>query len=196
MRWRDLFIPSDHRFTDLLDRQAEIAVRACALLAAGGSPTEMAAVESAGDEARRALCQQLARTYATPFDRDDIFSLSSALDDVVDSAQDAVLTVAIVSGWEYAHLQEMAISLHEGAAALRVGVAALPGPGAQEPSRRSKRSENVVAGLWRYGMDLALRTRGAEEALRLREGLWALREVGSALGAAADIVADIAVKEQ
>lgn len=198
MRWRELFIPSaDRRFAALLDRQAEVAGRACALLAAGGAATEMAALEAEGDEARRALSQALARTYATPFDRDDIFTLSSALDDVVDSAQDAVLTIAIFAGWgEYAHLQEMARSLQEGAIALRQAVTALPAARAQEPARRSKRSENVVASLCRYGMDLAFRTRETQEALRLREALWAVREVGRALGAAADITADIAVKER
>ncbi len=196
MRWKDLFIPADHQFGALLDRQAEIAVAACAVLAEGGTPAVIAGVEAAGDDARRALCAALARTYATPFDRDDIFSLSSALDDVVDSAQDAVLTVAIVSGWGYAHLQEMAISLQEGAVALRLAVRRLPGAGAQDGIQRSKRSENVVANLCRYGLDLALRTRPTEEALRLRESLWALRDVGRALGGAADIVADIAVKER
>ncbi len=196
MRWRELFFPADHRFVHLLGEQAQQAVRACALLAGRGGPADMAGVEAAGDDVRRTLCQALARTYATPFDRDDIFTLSSALDDVVDTAQDALLTVTVLGGWDYAHLEEMCRAVLEGAQALGDAVACLPRVEAQRSAQRAKRAENVAGNLCRYGMDLAFRTRPPEEALRLHEVLQAMREVARALGRAADLVADITVKEQ
>jgi len=42
--------------------------------------------EKEADEARRILIDELNRTFVTPFDREDIFSLSRAIDDVLDYA--------------------------------------------------------------------------------------------------------------
>jgi hypothetical protein len=196
MSWMDWFFPADRRFGRLLARQAEVAVQACAVLAAQGTPAEMARVEAAGDALRRELGAALARTYATPFDRDDIFELSSALDDVADAAQEALSSLAVFGGGGYAHVQEMCGSLQEGARALSAAVALLPAAAAREPSRRAKRSENVVGNLYRYGLELAVRTRPAEEALRLREVLADLRELSRAIGRAADLVTDVTVKEK
>jgi len=196
MKWRDLIFPADRRFGPLLQRQGEVAVEACAALAAGVPPARMAQVEAGGDAVRRALTEALAGTYATPFDRNDIFTLSSMLDDVVDAAQDALLAKAVFGAPEFAHVQEVCVSLEEGARALRDAVALLPHAAAQERARRAKRCENTVRNLYRYGMDLAIRTRPLQDVLRLREVLSELREVALIIGRAADLVADIAVKEK
>jgi predicted phosphate transport protein (TIGR00153 family) len=42
--------------------------------------------EKEADEARRILIDELNRTFVTPFDREDIFALSGAIDDVLDYA--------------------------------------------------------------------------------------------------------------
>lgn len=197
MKWLDLVLPRDHRFGPLLCTQADIAARACALLAdPDATPARMARIEAEGDAARRELADTLARVYATPFDRDDIFELSSALDDVTDAAQDALLTQAVFGGGQFAHAQEMCFSLQEGGQSLRIAVGRLPGSAAREPARRAKRMENTVSNAYRYGLDLALRTRPPEEAMRLRETLAALRGVGRSLGHAADLVVDVTVKEK
>ena len=196
MSWRDLLFPSDRRFGPLLSRQAEVAVTACELLASGGSPAAMARVESAGDAVRRELTEALAATYATPFDRDDIFALSSALDDVADVAQEALLGLAVFGGADYAHVQEMCAATRDGARALRAAVALLPAAAAREPARRAKRCENIAGSVYRYGLDLALTTRPATQALRLHEVLSDLRELARMVGRAADLVADITVKEK
>jgi len=196
MSWWDLFIPADRRFGPLLQRQADIAVLACAALLERVPPARMASIEAEGDALRRELTEALARTYATPFDRDDIFTLSSRLDDVVDAAQDALLAVAVFGAGEFAHVQEGCVSLDEGARALRAAVARLPAADAQEGARRAKRCDNTVGNLYRYGMDLAIRTRTVEDVLRLREVLEEVRDVALAIGRAADLVADIAVKEK
>ena len=41
-------------------------------------------IEKEADEARRILIDELNRTFVTPFDREDIHSLASALDDIAD----------------------------------------------------------------------------------------------------------------
>jgi hypothetical protein len=47
-------------------------------------------IEKRADEKRRVLIAELYRTFATPIDREDIFQLSRALDDVMDYATTTV----------------------------------------------------------------------------------------------------------
>src|SRR5471032_3142687 len=51
---------------------------------------EVERTEKNADELRRVLIDALNRTFVTPFDREDIFSLSRAIDDVVDYAKSTV----------------------------------------------------------------------------------------------------------
>src|SRR5688572_20247758 len=53
-----------------------------------GKKVEKAEVEA--DILRRNLIEALNRTFVTPFDREDIFALSRAIDDVVDYAKSTV----------------------------------------------------------------------------------------------------------
>jgi uncharacterized protein Yka (UPF0111/DUF47 family) len=47
-------------------------------------------LEREADDLRRILIDQLNRTLITPFDREDIYSLSRAVDDIIDAAQRTV----------------------------------------------------------------------------------------------------------
>ncbi len=179
-----------------LRAQAAVAIEACDLLRRKGTPSEMAEVELQGDTVRRDLSAALAGTFATPLDRHDIFALSRYLDDVVDSAQDALLTITVIGGTWTGHAEEMSHAVAEAAESLEQAVAALPHPSAREPAHKVKRYENIVAALYRYGVDLALREQAPDQALRLREVYAALREVALAAGRAADLVSDVAVKEK
>lgn len=56
----------------------------------GEARTMMATVEHRGDEMRAELVERLARTLATPLDREDLFRLSRSIDDVLDTIRDFV----------------------------------------------------------------------------------------------------------
>ncbi len=47
-------------------------------------------IEKEADEVRRILIDELNRTFVTPFDREDIFSLSLTIDDMLDYANTTV----------------------------------------------------------------------------------------------------------
>jgi uncharacterized protein len=53
------------------------------------SQADVKAVESAGDTITRDLIQLLNTQYVTPFDREDIYDLATAIDDVVDHIDEA-----------------------------------------------------------------------------------------------------------
>jgi predicted phosphate transport protein (TIGR00153 family) len=56
---------------------------------------KMRDVEHAGDEATHRIMRELNETFVTPFDREDIYRLASALDDVVDFMDAAVDLVVL-----------------------------------------------------------------------------------------------------
>lgn len=195
-RWWAFLLAEDPGFMSLLSRQASVAIAACLLLRDKGSAAAMADVEYRGDTIRRQLSMALAGTYTTPLDRHDIFALSRYIDDVVDSAQDALLTIQVIGAEWTGHAEEMTQAVADAAGSLERAVAGLPGPEAREQAQKVKRYENIVVALYRYGVDLAIRQRQPGDALRLREVYAGLRDVAQAAGRAADLVADVAVKEK
>lgn len=51
--------------------------------------SDVKAIETAGDDITRELIQLLNTQYVTPFDREDIYELTTAIDDVVDYIEEA-----------------------------------------------------------------------------------------------------------
>lgn len=78
-------------------------------------------IEHACDELTHAIITKLNSSFITPFDREDIYHLSSALDDIVDLIDDAARAMVIYNVPEstgYARrfgdvIQRMAVQLHE-----------------------------------------------------------------------------------
>jgi uncharacterized protein len=94
----------ERRFYELFDRQAANVVAASRLLRdalAGESaamPGHQAAIkdlEHAGDELTHEIIQTLHRTFITPFEREDIYALSSGLDDVLDYIDEIAETIIL-----------------------------------------------------------------------------------------------------
>jgi uncharacterized protein len=90
--------PHERGFYPLFTRAAENIVRAADDLAAlvAAPPAERAAfakrvkdAEHAGDEVTHEILVKLNSTFVTPFDREDIYRLTSSLDDVIDALEEA-----------------------------------------------------------------------------------------------------------
>ncbi|MDT0202552.1 DUF47 family protein [Nocardioides sp. AE5] len=92
------FRPVDASFYDLFAESAQHLVKGAALLAEmlGGEgdrkaiAEQMRAAEHAADETTHAIVRRVNSTFVTPFDREDIYALASALDDVMDDMEEAV----------------------------------------------------------------------------------------------------------
>ncbi len=94
----------ERRFYELFDRQAGNVLEASQLLSAAfegdvsAMPEHQAAIkalEHAGDEVTHEIIQTLHRTFITPFDREDIYALSSGLDDVLDYIDEIAETIIL-----------------------------------------------------------------------------------------------------
>ena len=102
MRFR--LTPRDDGFFELFSRTGEILVEATAVLTEFlGSDQlrreelarRMEALEHAGDEAAHAVLRKLGSSFITPFDREDVYRLTSRLDDCLDRLQAAVDLVVL-----------------------------------------------------------------------------------------------------
>ncbi len=92
------FRPVDATFYDLFTKLANQLVKGAELLAemlADGADRQriaerMREEEHLADESTHDIIRRVNQTFVTPFDREDIYSLASALDDVMDFMEEAV----------------------------------------------------------------------------------------------------------
>ena len=93
------FRPVDSSFYDLFSEAANHLVVGAQLLSrdacgrrsdAPRSRQRMREAEHAADETTHAIVRRVNSTFVTPFDREDIYSLASGLDDVMDMMDEAV----------------------------------------------------------------------------------------------------------
>src|SRR5215216_1347223 len=95
-RLSQVFVPRDREFFDLFEEAAANIVRAADLLdqmlAAFPDRAELArdilVCEQDGDRITHDIIQHLNQTFVTPIDREDIYELASALDDIVDFTEE------------------------------------------------------------------------------------------------------------
>ena len=90
-------VPKDREFFNLFDEAGKNIMHSAQLLNqllkqwpdAGGLGREILICEQEGDRITHDIIHRLNSTSVTPIDREDIFSLASALDDVVDYTEEA-----------------------------------------------------------------------------------------------------------
>jgi predicted phosphate transport protein (TIGR00153 family) len=96
-------IPREERFFDLFVEDAANVLKAArqleSMLRTYDDPErdakELFAIEHHGDEISHEIGNRLNRTFVTPFDREDIHALISALDDIVDLIEEAADTCVL-----------------------------------------------------------------------------------------------------
>ena len=96
MSLRNIFKPKPNKFLQLLVEQTSLTVQGLELLKIylekrdSAMAGKIITTEKEADEVRRILIEELMHTFITPFDREDIFSLSREIDDVLDYAATTV----------------------------------------------------------------------------------------------------------
>src|ERR687893_1111805 len=95
-RLSQLFAPREREFFDLFEEAGANIVRASALLERmlehwpdhADLAREVVACEQEGDRITHDIIHRLNVTFVTPIDREDIYALASALDDIVDFVEE------------------------------------------------------------------------------------------------------------
>ena len=156
--------------------------------------------EKEADEARRILIDELNRTFITPFDREDIFSLSRTIDDVLDYANSTVSEMEIMKVEPTNYMQQMASILRDAAYELLMAVDRLEDhPGvASDHAQRAKGLENRVEDMYRSALaDLfggAEDIQGVIKMMKSREVYRHLSNAADRVDEAANVIGDIIVK--
>jgi uncharacterized protein len=156
--------------------------------------------EKEADEARRILIDELNRTFVTPFDREDIFSLSRAIDDVLDYAYSTISEMEILKVKPTPFMGRIATVLRDAASELLQAVDRLADHPrvASEHAQRAKALENKVEDIYREA--LADLFSGGEDIkqvvkmLKCREVYRHLSNAADRGDEAANVIADIVVK--
>jgi predicted phosphate transport protein (TIGR00153 family) len=203
---RNLFAKRQNVFIKLIHEQASLTLEGLEALKSffeTGDPEAaklLTSKEKEADEARRILIDELNRTFVTPFDREDIFALSRAIDDVLDYAYSTVNEMQIFEVQATPFMQRMAALLRDAAFELLQAVNRLE----QHPNvagdhaQRAKALENRVEDVYREALaDLFQGAADIEHVimiLKLREVYRHLSNAADRGDEAANVIADIVVK--
>jgi predicted phosphate transport protein (TIGR00153 family) len=102
-RLSQLFAPKEREFFDLFEEAGANIVRAAELLENmldrwpdhGELARDIVVCEQEGDRITHDIIQRLNSTFVTPIDREDIYALASALDDIVDFIEEVADFLAL-----------------------------------------------------------------------------------------------------
>lgn len=156
--------------------------------------------EKEADEARRILIDELNRTFVTPFDREDIFALSGAIDDVLDYAYSTANEMDVFGIKATPYMKRIATLLRDAAFEILQAVDRLE----EHPNvagdhvKRAKALENRVEETYREALaDLFSHAESLEhmlEILKFREVYRHLSNAADRGDEAANAIANIVVK--
>ena len=206
MGLKEFLKPRPDRFLNLLIEQAEITLQGMDALESymkKRSDKHAASVRQAekdADEVRRILIDELNRTFVTPIDREDIFALSRAIDDVIDYAFTTVEEMEVLDVEPNSFLRRMVSLLQDAATEIHLAMLRLKeNPGvASEHASRAKALENRVESVYREAVaDLFSGPEDIHhvmEMLKLRELYRHLSNCADQGDAAANVIHDIVVK--
>ncbi len=196
----------DEVFHRLIEQQAEVTLDGLKLLCKYVEnqdhevAEQLSQKEKEADEVRRILIDELNRTFVTPFDREDIFTLSRTIDDVLDYAFSTVSEMEILKVRSTPYLQRMASLIREAGFEIHQGVLRLK----EHPSvaidhaQRAKALENRVEAVYREALaDLFSGPESIQhvmEMLKMREVYRHLSNAADRGDEAANVIADIVVK--
>jgi predicted phosphate transport protein (TIGR00153 family) len=111
--WKDRLFPKAKNFYKMLSNQASKTLEGIEALGIfvetqnQKNAKRVKEIEREADELRRVLVEELHQTFVTPMDREDIYALSRAIDDIADYANTTVDEMEIYAVSSEEHLREM-----------------------------------------------------------------------------------------
>jgi len=206
MGLRDFFRPRQEKFLQMIAEQAAKTLEGMEALEEymrNNTPETASMViqaEKEADELRRILVDELNRTFVTPIDREDIFALSRAIDDILDYGDSTVEEMNILNISPNKYLSRMASLLKDAANEIHLATLRLKDhPGvAYEHAMRAKALENRMESVYREALaDLFEGPATCEhiiKMLKLRELYRHLSNSADRGDEAANVITDIVVK--
>jgi len=196
------FPSHESRFFELLGRQSSKTVEGLeALWKFAESGTKENAnlvrnIEREADELRRILVEELDSTFVTPLDREDIYALSRAIDDVVDYANTTVDEMEIYEVKGDQHIKEMVNILRKAARELDDAVKILKDYPriASEHAVKAKSYENSIEKAYHFALADLFKGTDTIYMLKMREIYRHLSNAADRGDEAANIISSIVMK--
>jgi hypothetical protein len=153
-------------------------------------------IEREADELRRIVIEELNQTFVTPFDRDDIFSLSRAIDDVMDYADRTVDEMEIYEVKPNNHVVQMIDILRKAARELNDSIRLIQKyPNiALEHATKAKAAENEMENAYHRALAELFKGTDTVYMLKMREIYRHLSNAADRGDEAANLIGDIVVK--
>ncbi len=189
-------------FCVMLHAQSEKVLEGLDALYAWASGSDSAAaskvkeVEREADELRRIVIEELNQTFVTPFDREDIFSLSRAIDDVMDYADRTVDEMEIYEVKPNPHTVAMIDILRKAARELSDAIRLIQQyPNiALEHATKAKACENEMENAYHRALADLFKGTDTVYMLKMREIYRHLSNAADRGDEAANLIGDIVVK--
>ncbi len=153
-------------------------------------------IERETDELRRILVEELHQTFVTPMDREDIFALSRAVDDIVDYANSTVDEMEIYEVSSEEHLREMVDILRKAAQEISDAVKLLETypHNAMEHAVKAKFYENAMEKAYHTALADLFKKMDTVYMLKMREIYRHLSNAADRCDGAANIICSIVMK--
>lgn len=165
------------------------------------SPSEetgrrVAEAEDKADELRRILVEALNESFVTPIDREDIFAVSRAIDDMIDYAKSTVEEMILFKVDTNQYLKKIAQALCTVAEQVYQAVSQLRAnpQAASQHLIKAKKIENLVEHIYREALVDLFQNPDVITILKLREIYRHLSNAADRGDEAANIIGDILVK--
>ncbi len=189
-------------FYKLLLEQAEITLEGLAALEEFIKEPDPAKgmlvqdLEKKADDQRRVVIDALNQSLVTPIDREDIFSLSRVIDDMIDYAKSTVEEMMLFEVPTDDFLKRMAKAIHAGGEEVVAAVRSLRDHPrvCEEHMIRAKKNENAVEHIYREALVMLFKSKDIIRILKTRELYRHLSNAADRGDEAADIIGDILVK--
>lgn len=167
----------EDRFLSLLDEHAGILTQAADAFRSyvnAGSPTlsdTIHELEKQADDCLSALTTALRDAFVTPIDRQDIYNLGEAIDDMIDYLNSAAAEISIFNVSSTDHMRAMADMLADAATSIAAAVKCLKSdpPRAWELARQAQYAENLVEDRYRLALAELFNTDDVHQIFKLRE---------------------------
>ena len=198
----------EDKFISLLIEQSEVTAEGLRLLEKLVSASEtgskaleqMRAKELEADEIRRILIDELHSTFVTPLDREDIFTLSLYIDDILDYAYATIRHIDLLCIDIDDHLVNMIKLDREAAEEITLAIRRLSANPrvAGEHARRAKKLENDVEEIYRLAISELFRkakdVKPLMVMLRRREVYRHVSNMADRANDAADVIGMVVMK--
>jgi hypothetical protein len=190
------FFPREYDFEAMLAHQSGMTVAGVQAFVAWletrplSDPHELVRIESEVDVMRHELEDKLIRSFSTPFDRQDIYSISRQMDYILNFSKETATEMNAFGVQADKTILAMARSLLSGTECISRGIGNLNSDkdAVEEEIRHARDAYHVMEEEYITGMTVLLRTDDAMTALRTREIYHHLRDAGRAMRDTLDIL--------